>query len=71
MPSATGLDASVLDQHATRIRADALGHTLFGNSSFLSDLAALTGEGKPPDERRLLAVRRGTLTYWRFRGDGR
>jgi esterase/lipase superfamily enzyme len=56
---------------ATRVRADALGHTLFGNASFLADLAALIGEGKPPGERRLLAVKRGALTYWRFRGDAR
>jgi esterase/lipase superfamily enzyme len=56
---------------ATRVRADALGHTLFGNSSFLADLAALISEGRSPDERRLLAVQRGDLTFWRFRGDGR
>lgn len=56
---------------ATRVRADALGHTLFGNSAFLADLAALIGEGKAPAERRLLAVRRGDLTFWRFRGDSR
>lgn len=56
---------------ATRVRADALGHTLFGNAGFLSDLAALIGEGKPPSDRRLLAVQRGGLTYWRFRGDAR
>ena len=56
---------------ATRVRADALGHSLFGNASFLSDLAAVIGEGKTPDERRLLAVKRGDLTFWRFRGDAR
>lgn len=56
---------------ATRVRADALGHTLFGNSAFLADLAALIGEGKAPAERRLLAVQRGDLTFWRFRGDAR
>jgi hypothetical protein len=56
---------------ATRVRADALGHTLFGNSSFLADLSLVIGEGRPPAERRLLAVRRGDLTFWRFRGDSR
>lgn len=56
---------------ATRVRGDALGHTLFGNAGFLSDLALLVGEGKPPGERRLLPVRRGDLTFWRFRGDPR
>jgi hypothetical protein len=53
------------------VRADALGHTLFGNSSFLADLSLVIGEGRPPAERRLLAVRRGDLTFWRFRGDSR
>ena len=56
---------------ATRVRADAMGHTLFGNAGFLSDLAALVGEGKAPLERRLLPVSRGDLTFWRFRGDPR
>ncbi|MCX5756141.1 MAG: alpha/beta hydrolase [Gemmatimonadetes bacterium] len=56
---------------ATRIRADALGHTLFGNSIFLADLAALIGDGRSPEERRLLSVQRGNLTFWRFRGDAR
>lgn len=56
---------------ATRVRADALGHTLFGNPGFLADLALLFGEGKPPLDRRLLPVQRGDLTFWRFRGDGR
>ena len=56
---------------ASRVHADVLGHTLFGNQSFLSDLAALLSEGRPPSERRLLAVRRGDLTFWRFRGDPR
>ena len=56
---------------ATRVRADVLGHTLFGNASFLSDLAAVIGDGKTPEERRLLPVKRGDLTFWRFRGDAR
>ncbi len=56
---------------ASRVHADALGHTLFGNPGFLADLALLFGDGRPPLERRLLPVRRGTLTFWRFRGDAR
>jgi esterase/lipase superfamily enzyme len=56
---------------ASRVQADLLGHTLFGNQSFLADLATLLGEGRPPAERRLLAIRRGDLTFWRFRGDPR
>ncbi len=56
---------------ATRVRADVLGHTLFGNGAFLADLAALIGDGRPPIERRLLPVQSGALTFWRFRGDGR
>lgn len=56
---------------ATRVRADALGHTLFGNGAFLSDLSLLIGEGRAPQERRLLPVARGDLTFWRFRGDAR
>ena len=54
---------------ATRVRGDALGHTLFGNQSFLADLAVLLHDGTSPAERRLLAVRRGGLTFYRFRGD--
>ncbi|HVZ47492.1 MAG TPA: alpha/beta hydrolase, partial [Gemmatimonadaceae bacterium] len=56
---------------ATRVRADALGHTLFGNPGFLADLALLFGDGRAPVDRRLLPVQRGALTFWRFRGDGR
>jgi esterase/lipase superfamily enzyme len=56
---------------ASRVHADALGHTLFGNQAFLADLAVLFAEGKSPAERRLLAVRRGELVFWRFRGDPR
>jgi len=56
---------------ATRVRADVLGHTLFGNASFLGDLAALLAEGRSPIERRLLPVQRAGLTFWRFRGDPR
>ncbi len=56
---------------ASRVRADVLGHTLFGNQTFLADLAVLLADGKSPAERRLLAVRRGDLQFWRFRGDAR
>jgi esterase/lipase superfamily enzyme len=56
---------------ASRVRADALGHTLFGNQAFLADLASLLAEGRTPAERRLLAVQRGDLVFWRFRGDPR
>lgn len=56
---------------ASRVRADALGHTLFGNAGFLADLALLLGEGRAPAERRLLPAQRGDLTFWRFRGDAR
>ena len=56
---------------ATRVRADALGHTLFGSQAFLADLAALLTDGKSPSERRLLAVQRGSDLFWRFRGDPR
>ena len=54
---------------ATRVRGDALGHTLFGNQGFLADLAVLLHDGKSPADRRLLAIRRGDLTFYRFRGD--
>ena len=56
---------------ATRVRADALGHTLFGNQAFLADLSSLFAEGKSPAERRLLPVKRGELVFYRFRGDPR
>lgn len=56
---------------ASRVRADVLGHTLFGNQAFLADLAVLLAEGRSPAERRLLAVSRGALMFWRFRGDPR
>jgi esterase/lipase superfamily enzyme len=56
---------------ASRVHADALGHTLFGNQAFLADLAALFADGRAPAERRLLAVQRGELVFWRFRGDPR
>jgi esterase/lipase superfamily enzyme len=56
---------------ASRVQADVIGHTLFGNQSFLADLATLLAEGRPPSERRLLAIRRGDLTFFRFRGDPR
>jgi esterase/lipase superfamily enzyme len=56
---------------ASRVTADVLGHTLFGNDAFLSDLALLLADGKPPAERRLLPVRKDGLTFYRFRGDRR
>jgi esterase/lipase superfamily enzyme len=56
---------------ATRVRADALGHTLFGNQAFLADLSSLLADGRSPAERRLLAVKRGDLIFYRFRGDPR
>jgi esterase/lipase superfamily enzyme len=56
---------------ASRVRADALGHTLFGNQAVLADLAVLLAEGKSPAERRLLERKRGDLVFWRFRGDPR
>jgi esterase/lipase superfamily enzyme len=56
---------------ASRVRADVLGHTLFGNQAFLSDLATLLADGKSPAERRLLPIQKGELVFWRFRGDPR
>ncbi|MFA6166710.1 MAG: alpha/beta hydrolase [Gemmatimonadaceae bacterium] len=56
---------------ATRVSADVLGHTLFGNQGFLADLADLLAEGKTPAERRLLPSSRAGLTFYRFRGDRR
>ena len=56
---------------ATRVTADVLGHTLFGNTSFIADLAVLLAEGKTPAERRLLAATKDGKTYYRFRGDRR
>ena len=70
--SSTVGDVVVLNTgDATRVRADALGHTLFGNQAFLADLSSLLAEGKSPAERRLLAVKRGDLVFYRFRGDPR
>lgn len=54
---------------ASRVTADVLGHTLFGNQGFIADMAMLLADGKPPTERRLLPVRKDSLTYYRFRGD--
>lgn len=54
---------------ATRVTADVLGHTLFGNEAFLADLAVLLAEGKLPSERRLLPAHKDGLTFYRFRGD--
>ncbi len=56
---------------ATRVTADVLGHTLFGNTSFLADLAVLLAEGKSPADRRLLQATKAGRTYYRFRGDRR
>lgn len=56
---------------ATRVTADLLGHTLFGNQNFLADLSLLLADGKPPAERRLLPVRKDGFTFYRFRGDRR
>lgn len=57
---------------ASRVRGDILGHTLFGSDAFLTDLHALLSEGRGPETRRLLAVRRADgRTLWRFRSDGR
>ncbi len=56
---------------ATRVSADVLGHTLFGNQGFLADLAVLLADGKSPGERRLLPSRKDGLTFYRFRGDRR
>lgn len=56
---------------ATRVSADVLGHTLFGNQGFLADLAALLADGKSPAERRLLPASKDGRTFYRFRGDRR
>jgi len=56
---------------ATRVTADVLGHTLFGNQGFLSDLSLLFANGTSPAERRLLPARKDGLTFYRFRGDRR
>ncbi len=56
---------------ASRVSADVLGHTLFGNQGFLSDLALLLADGKTPAERRLLASTKDGRTFYRFRGDRR
>ncbi len=53
---------------ATRVRGDALGHTLFGNPALLTDLHAVLTEGRSPSERRLLQIRRADgSVFWRFR----
>jgi esterase/lipase superfamily enzyme len=56
---------------ATRVSADILGHTLFGNPGFLTDLAILLADGKSPAERRLLPATKDGKTFYRFRGDRR
>ncbi|MHB1297836.1 MAG: alpha/beta hydrolase [Gemmatimonadaceae bacterium] len=53
---------------ATRVRGDALGHTLFGNSALLSDLHQVITEGRSPYERRLLRSQMSDgRMFWRFR----
>ena len=53
---------------ATRVRGDALGHTLFGNSALLSDLHQVITEGRSPSERRLLRSQLSDgRVFWRFR----
>jgi esterase/lipase superfamily enzyme len=56
---------------ASRVRGDALQHTLFGNPSLLADLHALLDERQPPALRRLLEIKRDSLHFWRFRGTNR
>jgi esterase/lipase superfamily enzyme len=56
---------------ASRVTADVLGHTLFGNQGFLADLAVLLADGTSPAERRLLPSRKDGLMFYRFRGDRR
>ncbi|MBM3907354.1 MAG: alpha/beta hydrolase [Gemmatimonadetes bacterium] len=56
---------------ASRATADVLGHTLFGNDAFLSDLSLLLSDGKPASKRRLLLSTKDGLTFYRFRGDRR
>ena len=56
---------------ASRVTADVLGHTLFGNQGFLADLALLFADGKSPAERRLLPATKNGVTFYRFRGDRR
>jgi esterase/lipase superfamily enzyme len=53
---------------ASRVRGDALQHTLFGNPALIADLQALLERDTPPDGRRLLAVTRADgRRFWRFR----
>ncbi len=56
---------------ATRVRGDFLGHTLFINGSVLSDLHELLTNDRAPGERRLLGIKRDSLTFWRFRSESR
>jgi esterase/lipase superfamily enzyme len=54
---------------ASRVKGDALQHTLFGNPSLIADLQALLAGDVPPTNRRLLELKRpdGRI-FWRFRG---
>ncbi len=56
---------------ATRVRGDFLGHTLFINGSVLSDLHELLMNDRAPGDRRLLGIKRDSLTFWRFRSESR
>ncbi|MBI3793054.1 MAG: alpha/beta hydrolase [Gemmatimonadetes bacterium] len=56
---------------ATRVRGDFLGHTLFINGSVLADLHELLANDRAPGERRLLPIKRDSLTFWRFRSESR
>lgn len=56
---------------ATRVKGDFLGHTLFVNPALLADLHELLGNDRAPGDRRLLAVKRDSLTFWRFRSEAR
>jgi esterase/lipase superfamily enzyme len=54
---------------ASRVKGDALQHTLFGNPSLIADLQALLETDALPATRRLLELRRPDgRTFWRFRG---
>ena len=56
---------------ATRVRGDFLGHTLFINGSVLADLHELLANDRAPGDRRLLGIRKDSLTFWRFRSESR
>ena len=56
---------------ATRVRGDFLGHTLFINGSVLADLHEFLANDRALGDRRLLAVKRDSLAFWRFRSESR